>query len=437
MTFLHRPHYDGRMKPRIVALRCWLLAGAVASGAFCSRAAEEQAASNAPAPIRLNFEPNLPVLALDAKGSIDHEQKNPCTLRLLNPARSSPGSSNVWAGVVKLHGGISLGYPKKSYGLTLSAPVRLLDLRESAHWVLNAAFIDRSLMRHKLSYDLFRSLSRDSAKRFAVASRFVEVYFNGDYQGAYLLMERIDRQLLEVRAFQSNEVRHASIYKAVDHAANFGHPGHAGYEQREPDPLTLPYWEPLDELDRFVSSEPDAAFFDPKGGIASRLALDNAIDFHLLVLLTSNGDGITKNFVIARDSPRSGLPEPLFFFAPWDYDGTFGRNWDASAVGSDAWLSNHLFDRLMSDPKYRERFAKRWKELRGNQFASSRIQELIDTNASTLGEAARRNATRWRQAAGYYPDKLSFDEDVAQMKTWVEARLKWLDGEIQRREANN
>jgi hypothetical protein len=56
---------------------------------------------------------------------------------------------------------------------------------------------------------------------------------------------------------------------------------------------------------------------------------------------------------------------------------------------------------------------------------------MIDTNASTLGEAARRNATRW-EGAGYYPDKLSFDEDVSQMKAWIDLRLQWLDGEIQR-----
>jgi spore coat protein CotH len=246
-------------------------------------------------------------------------------------------------------------------------------------------------------------------------------------------MERIDRQLLELHGFQSNEVSHACIYKAVDHAANFGHRGHAGYEQREPDPLTRAYWQPLDEFDRFVSSEPDLKFFDTQNGIASQLDLDNAIDFHLLVLLTSNLDGITKNFILARNWLGGGQPKPRFFFAPWDYDGTFGRNWDASPVEPTAWPSNHLFDRLMGDRGYRERFAKRWKELRGKQFSSKSIQEMIDTNTRTVREAAHRNATRWREAAAYYPDKLSFDEDVVQMKAWVEARLQWLDGEIQRR----
>jgi hypothetical protein len=32
-----------------------------------------------------------------------------------------------------------------------------------------------------------------------------------------------------------------------------------------------------------------------------------------------------------------------------------------------------------------------------------------------------------------YPDRLSFEEDVAEMKEWTVARLKWLDAEIEQR----
>src|SRR5438067_823345 len=79
---------------------------------------------------------------------------------------------------------------------------------------------------------------------------------------------------------------------------------------------------------------------------------------------------------------------------------------------------------------------RRWKQLRRRQLSIKNIQEMIETNAKTLGEAARRNAARWAGATGYYPDKLSFEEDVSQMKAWIGPRLQWLDGEIQRRVAN-
>jgi spore coat protein CotH len=394
--------------------------------------AEREAATEPPKPA---FEPNLPLFFLSAKGQIDKVQKTPCTLAMTAPGHPRSDVSNAWTGTLKLHGGVSAGFPKRSFAITLASPTRLLDLRESAHWVLNAAFIDRSFMRHKLSYDLFRSLDKPDARRFAVASRFVEVFFNGEYHGVYLLMERVDGFLLGLRRFGSNEMNHACIYKAVDHAANFSQPGHAGYEQREPDALVKGYWRPLDEFNQFASRAREAEFFDPQTGIGSQLDLGNAIDFYLLVLLTSNLDGITKNFMIARDVAREDLTKPRFFFVPWDYDGTFGRNWDASAVAPDLWLSNHLFDRLMEDRTFRERLTIRWKGLREREFSASTIQTMIEANVRALGEAASRNAARWRSFAGHYPDGLSFADDVAQMKTWIEARIQWLDGEFKRRTA--
>ena len=58
--------------------------------------------------------------------------------------------------MVRIHGASSQGYPKKSFGVTLDTPARWPGLRESGHWVLNAAFIDRSLATtrdalHKIS----------------------------------------------------------------------------------------------------------------------------------------------------------------------------------------------------------------------------------------------------------------------------------------------
>jgi len=406
----------------------------VALVCFAASAAETDSTKQTSV-VLTNLEPNLPIIFLEVKEPIAVERKVPCSVRMVLPKGSGAANTGVLAGLVRYHGASSLRFPKRSFGLTLEAPVRWLGMRESAHWVLNAAFIDRSLMRHKLSYDLFRSLSTSNAPRFAAASRFVEVNLNGKYHGAFLLMERVDRAMLQLRRFDSNAPHHSVIYKAVDHAANFDRLGHAGYEQKEPDPLDVEYWGPLDRFNRFVSSAKEPDFLDATRGIPARLDLDNATDFHLLILLTSNMDGFDKNLILARDAPVTNAPLPRFFFAPWDYDATFGRHWEASRAGPTAWLSNHLFDRLLSDVAYRRKFAARWKQLREKEFSVENIHRMIDENARTLGDAAKRNAVRWRTLSGPYPDRLTFEEDVAQMKEWTAARLKWLDAEIERRSA--
>ena len=415
-----------------LALDAVTIAGVNAHGIvlFCLVATSAFAATT-PKSSTLDFTPNLPLVFLETTNTLSGDQKVSCTVTVTTPGASNNSTRSAF---IRYHGATSQSYPKKSLALTLDAPARLLDMRESTHWVLNAAFVDRSLMRHKLSYDLFRSLSTTNAPRHAVASRFVEVFLNSRYRGVYLLMERVDRQLLGLAAWRSNETHHACIYKAEDHAANFSQPGHGGYEQREPDPVTRgEYWQPMEEFNRFVSRSSQPDFLHPLTGIGARLDIANAIDFHLLVLLTSNIDGITKNFLIARNAPGAGQSPPKFFFAPWDYDGTFGRDWDASPIGETLWLSNHLFNRLHQHPLHRLQVLTRWQSLRQGPFATTNIQSMIDTNARTLGGAAQRNARRWATAAGAYPDQITFEQDIAQMKQWIEARGTWLDAELKRR----
>lgn len=338
--------------------------------------------------------------------------------------------SNQYGGMIRLHGAVSQGYPKKSFRIALNTPVQFLDLTRTHQWILNAAFIDPSLMRHKLSYDLFRSLSTTNAPRYAAGSRFVEVFLNNDYQGVYLLMERVNRRLLNLRQFDTNDFAHSVIYKAVDHSANFGQPGHAGYEQQEPDLEKKQYWQPIEEFNKFVATSKKEEFFN---NIESFLNLDNAIDFHLLVLLTCNSDGITKNYFFCRNGQEKPPLTERFFFVPWDYDGTFGRNWDGSKYPHNVWLSNHLFDRLMEDKNYRSRFANRWNELRQNQFSEQAINNMIDRNVRELGDAAVRNYERWKSAQNYYPDRVTFEQDIQWIKTWLNQRLKWLDEEINKK----
>lgn len=408
------------------------LGRAFALAALAGWAAPAPPAANRPSASPIAFEPNLPLVFLETTNAIGAEVAMPGRLRIECPERTACGVTNALTAKVRLHGSTSLGYAKKSFAIALDTPARLLDLRTDTHWILNAAYIDRSLMRHKLAYDLFRSLASTNGARFAAGSRFVEVFVNGRYHGAYLLMEQVDRRLLDLRSYTSNDVAHACIHKAVDHAANFAQGGHAGYDQREPDSLTRSYWQPLDDLTRFVSSAPDLEFFRPEGGIGSRLDLDNAIDFHMLVLVTANEDGITKNYFLARNGQASGPVRQRFFFVPWDYDGTFGRNWAGNPFPHTSWLSNHLFDRLLNHAPYRGRFVARWQRLREHEFSVKIIQQMIDDNARILGEAVRRNAARWPTTGEGYPDHLSFAEDIAEMKSWVETRIAWLDREIQK-----
>ena len=376
---------------------------------------------------------DLPVIHLEAKDPIKSDVRTACSARLTWPAGQGVDDPAPRSAQIKFRGASSQAYDKKSFAVKLDLATGWLGLAGNREWVLNAAFVDCSLMRHKLSYDLFRSLGTAAAPRFAAASRFVEVELNGKYHGVYLLMQPVDDLLVGFPPTAKSEAVPGVIFKAVDHAANFGQPGHEGFEQRAPDPATKEVWTPLDELNRFVSQASDHDFFDPVNGIARRLDMDNAIDFHLLVLVTSNLDGITKNYNLVRPPATPAQTEPKFSFVPWDYDATFGRNWDGTRVDAKSWLSNRLFDRLLGHAEYQARYAKRWQELRTRQLTVANVTRLIDENIAALGEATLRNERRWKRIDYAHPGELTFTRDTLEMKRWVPERLAWLDAELSRR----
>src|SRR5436190_24124674 len=95
----------------------------------------------------------IPMVHLEVREAIAADQRVPCTLRLAYPQSVTSGLTNALPAVVRYHGATSQAYAKKSFGVTLDAPVSILRMRTNAHWILNAAYIDRSLMRHKLAYD--------------------------------------------------------------------------------------------------------------------------------------------------------------------------------------------------------------------------------------------------------------------------------------------
>jgi hypothetical protein len=206
--------------------------------------------------------PSLPTLELSTSQDVSSETKIPCTVRWVPSPTGVDRTANtkLLNGKVRIHGASSQSYEKKSLALSLDSPTRWLGLTSGRQWVLNAAYVDCSLMRHKLSYDLFQSLSSDGVKRHASSSGFVELRFNGQYHGTYLLMERVEGSLLGFTPKGQPSKVPAVLYKAIDHEANFGNPGHSGYEQREPSPEDQEYWGPLDDLNQFVATAKDADF---------------------------------------------------------------------------------------------------------------------------------------------------------------------------------
>ena len=73
----------------------------------------------------------------------------------------------------------------------------------------------------------------------------------------------------------------------------------------------------------------------------------------------------------------------------------------------------------------------RWAQLRTNVFATKRILARVDELAALLEEAQQRNYQKWpilgRPINPNYFVGSSYEEEVAWMKKFIEARLGWME----------
>jgi|GEM_PF-2519980 len=99
---------------------------------------------------------------------------------------------------------------KKGYALTLYADDRydnkkavdVCGMGASAKWVLTANHRDRTLLRSALAYTIAKEIGMESAIGFV----FTDLYIDGEYQGLYILSEKIDKNRVGISTADSDSL---------------------------------------------------------------------------------------------------------------------------------------------------------------------------------------------------------------------------------------
>ena len=122
-------------------------------------------------------------------GSKDNKAKNG-GIALLRP-----DGTPVYEGTlknIKSRGNSTWYYPKKPYQIKLSEPVDLMETGDPTEaettWVLLANYVDDSLIRNTISFHLAEELGLP----YSPHCRPVDLYYDGEYRGAYLLSEKTE-----------------------------------------------------------------------------------------------------------------------------------------------------------------------------------------------------------------------------------------------------
>lgn len=345
---------------------------------------------------------------------------------------------------LRYRGNSSAWYNKKSFALKFNEKQCFNNFDCSKRWNLNAEYKERTFMRNKLSYDLFRMFSENN---YAPHISYASVYINNSYNGIYTLTESITSSRLGISKTDTHAVifKEAPIsYPTEEHEKRhkefiefyhwheffkaFPEKGfnklinESYYNQKHPSLKKSNKKQRIHELTDFIfySSDED---FNNEQIFNTYFDLNNIIDWHLLLLISNNSDGLMKNFYIYKLNKNTP-----FRFIPWDYDHGYGRDGDGE-LNDTSFLDVSrvkLLDRLLKTNAldYKQKLYNRFMELKNNNILTySTIEKMIDENKNILVLSIPKNDKRWPIDSIPTLKGSNFDSEVLLLKNWIEKRL--------------
>jgi hypothetical protein len=366
---------------------------------------------------------------------------------------------------IRGRGNSTWDWPKKPYRLKLTESTSLLGMPANKHWVLLANYADKTLMRNDIAFMFSESLGMEYTPR----AKYVELNFNGEYQGVYQLVEhlRIAKDRVNIPELKVTDTTPETISGGymmevdfrhhVDFCKNINYPaaecvGDKNIARDEdycidsaygmdpvcvdnPDSLHDNAWIAQREYITTYIQNMEAALFsdhfaDPETGYASYLDVDSAVNYYIINELFKNVDGANASFWLYKK--RDGK---LFFGPIWDFDLALGN---AGYNNVDKTYGWHIrlapwFARLFEDPEFESKVKTRWQQIK-EEGKLEYIFMYAQARSSWLNAAQTKNFERWQifNWREWYTRVImgSYQAEVNEMIRWQRQRALWMDAQL-------
>lgn len=315
-------------------------------------------------------------------------------------------------GEIEIHGGFARSLPKLSYRLRfdddalLSTTVFSEDPERHQRVVLQASGIDPTFVRNCLTLDLVRELGG-----FAPRCSYVELLFNGRYQGLYVAIERIDEHFLARNGLTTDGL----LLKASTNQADWADKDEplSGFEIKVNADAPTDAVDTL--LDALTNTPADVASFQES--VEPLLSLDDFTAWQLAHTLADNRDTFRKNYYLHYDWAGGATP---FRIISWDADATWGISWDGTPVDPGAkrnlWGRDFFSPRLFSIPEYFRPYADWYQALLAPGVIDVWLYDELERRVDWIAEAAERDRVAWAR-------EVSFDDEVDVLRAAIGLRL--------------
>lgn len=352
---------------------------------------------------------------------------------------------------IHIRGNSSRSFDKSSYAVDFITEdgennnVEVMGMASHHEWVLHGPFLDKTLMRNYMWYNIAGQIMD-----YAPNVRFCEVFLNGEYNGVYVMCERItggkNGSRLQISVNKKNntytgyllcldwqrERYDRTVNTFTKYARRRVHDLEIRYPGREK--LTEELKQTItDDFSDFEKTLYSYDFDDPVHGYSSLIDVDSFADYFIINELTCNYDAGWLSTYIYKDI--SGK----FKMCIWDFNSACDNYQEAQIMDGDFQFENCLwYVMLMKDENFNKRIISRYRELRKTYLSEEYMLKFIDDIVDYLGPAVDRNFEKWGYSFGRSSDRLiphernprSYEEAVKDMKDFLVKRGNLMDREI-------
>lgn len=352
----------------------------------------------------------------------------------------------------KGRGNASWNFPKKP--MRLKFPKKQTVLPDAPakckKWTLINNYGDKSLMRNKIAFHMSRGIGLS----YTPYCQFVDLIFNGEYQGCYQLCDQVEVNpgRVEITEMTPDDIEGEALtggyFIEIDAYAN---QEASWFESLRGIPVTIksPDDDEItpeqsayikDYFNKFETAVFTYGFTSETTGYRKYLNLDSFLQYFIVGEL----DGNTDYFWSIYMSKERG--EEKFVVGPvWDVDLGFDNDYrtypianktdfiyrSGGSVASSA--VKRLADRiLIADAKSRERLKYLWSDARVNRhFNPTYYCKLVDRYAEQLAQSQELNFKRWNilcESVHMNPAVSgSYEGEVQRVKDYLNERFAQLD----------
>jgi hypothetical protein len=314
---------------------------------------------------------------------------------------------------------------KKPYRLKFSEKSSLFGYEKAKSWVLLANYQDTTLILNTTAFELGRRFGLPFTPHYT----HVELIFNGEYEGSYVLTEQVQEGRGRVE-IDKNEGFLVELDDKYDEEPRFRTailelPVMIKYPEDLADPSGYDFVKnALNELEAalFTDLFPNTAYLD-------LIDINTFIDFIMINEITRNTEIRHPASIFmyrnSKDDARIKLGPLWDFDYGFDYDdGTYFR--DATGMLSynspvHKHIGQRFFNRLFEDPYFRTKYKERWNE-KYPDIADMEV--FIDQMAALLDKSQELNFRVWTWK------KTNYKKEIERMKAWWRNRIEYLNTEI-------